>query len=324
MAEYKGIDVSRHQKTINWGEVKTSGIQFAMIRASYGKGFDKQFKSNLAGVQAAGLPFGLYHFLLADTPAEAEAEIDWLISQLGGVRPEYPIAIDMEEDPGNNYASLTKEEKTEIAKAALARVEYHGYYTALYTNLDWLAHKLDAAQLTAYDKWLAAWGSTRPTSYAHGIWQYTSKGTVSGISTNVDMDIAYQDYPAIIRAAGLNGWGQTDPEPAPEPASATYTVKPGDSFWGIAQSQMGDGGRYKELAAYNGMSPADTIYAGQVLKIPKDGAAPAQDTVYTVKAGDTLSGIAAKYGTTYQALAEYNGLSNPNVIYPGQTIKIPQ
>ena len=100
-------------------------------------------------------------------------------------------------------------------------------------------------------------------------------------------------------------------------------MKPGDSWWGIAQSQMGDGGRYKELAEYNGMSPADTIYAGQVLKIPKDGAAPAQDTVYTVKAGDTLSGIAAKYGTTYQALAEYNGISNPNLIYVGQKIRIP-
>lgn len=325
MAEYKGIDVSRHQETINWGKVKTSGIQFAMIRASYGKGFDKQFKSNLAGVQAAGLPFGLYHFLLADTPAEAEAEIDWLVSQLSGVKLEYPLALDMEEDPGNNYDTMGKDTLTAIAKAALARIEQHGYYAMLYTNQKWLVEKLHAEELKAYDVWLATWSSKRPTAYAHGIWQYTSKGTVSGISTNVDMDIAYKDYPAIIKAAGLNGWGDTTaPEPEPEPASATYTVKPGDSFWGIAQSQMGDGGRYKELAAYNGMSPADTIYAGQVLKIPKGGTAPAPDVLYTVKAGDSLSAIAARFGTTYQALAEYNGISNPNVIYPGQTIKIPQ
>lgn len=322
MAEIRGIDVSKWQYPVDWEKVKASGIRFVMLRASYGKGLDTRFKEHLAGVKAAGIPFGVYHFTTAVTPQEAEAEIDWLFEQLGDEKLEYPVAFDME-DEGDRYTGMTKAERTAIAAAALARIEQHGYYAMLYTNLDWLTYKLDAAALSAYDVWLAAWRKTRPASYAHGIWQYGG-GPVDGISGNVDLDIAYKDYPAIIKAAGLNGWGQADPEPAPEPAYTTYTVKPGDSFWGIAQSQLGDGSRYKELAEYNGMSPADTIYAGQVLKIPKDGAAPAQDTVYTVKAGDTLSGIAAKYGTTYQALAEYNGLSNPNVIYPGQTIKIPR
>lgn len=323
MAEYRGIDVSKWQYPVDWAKVKADGVQFVMLRASYGKGLDTRFKEHLAGVKAAGLPFGVYHFTTAATPAEAEAEIDWLFGQLKGEKLEYPVAFDME-DEGDRYTGMTKAERTAIAAAALARIEQHGYYAMLYTNLDWLTYKLDAAALSAYDVWLAAWRKTRPASYAHGIWQYGG-GPVDGIAENVDLDIAYQDYPAIIRAAGLNGWGDTTaPEPAPEPASATYTVKPGDSWWGIAQSQLGDGGRYKELAGYNSMNPADTIYAGQVLKIPKGGAAPAQDTVYTVKAGDTLSGIAAKYGTTYQALAQYNGISNPNVIYPGQTIKIPR
>ena len=319
MAEIRGIDVSKWQYPVDWEKVKASGIRFVMLRASYGKGLDTRFKEHLAGVKAAGIPFGVYHFTTAVTPQEAEAEIDWLFTQLNGEKLDYPVAFDME-DEGNRYTGMTKAERTAIAAAALARIEQHGYYAMLYTNLDWLTYKLDAAALSAYDVWLAAWRKTRPASYAHGIWQYGG-GPVDGIAGNVDLDIAYKDYPAIMKAAGLNGWGDDVPIPAPE--YKTYTVKAGDSFWGIAQSQMGDGSRYKELAEYNGMNPDDTIYAGQVLKIPKDGAAPAQDTVYTVKVGDTLSGIAAKYGTTYQALAQYNGISNPNVIYPGQTIKIP-
>ena len=328
MATYRGIDVSRWQGGIDWNKVKASGVQFAMLRAGYGKGLDAKFKDNLSGAKTAGLEVGIYHFTTATTPAEAEQEIDWLFEQLGDEKPEYPVAFDME-DEGDRYTGMTKAERTAVAAAALARIEQHGYYAMLYTNLDWLTYKLDAAALSAYDVWLAAWRKTRPASYAHGIWQYGG-GPIDGISGNVDLDIAYKDYPAIIKAAGLNGWGQADPEPAPEPTPepeptyTTYTVKPGDSWWGIAQSQMGSGQKCEELAAYNGATTKTTIYAGQVLKIPKDGVATAQDTVYTVKAGDTLSGIAARFGTTYQALAEYNGISNPNVIYPGQTIKIPQ
>ena len=326
MAEYKGIDVSKWQYPVDWDKVKADGVQFVMLRASYGKGLDTRFKEHLAGVKAAGIPFGVYHFTTAMTPQEAEAEIDWLMEQLKGEKPEYPVAFDME-DEGNRYTGMTKEQRTAIAAAGLARIEHHGYYAILYTNPNWLTYKLNAADLSAYDVWLAAWQKNRPTAYTHGIWQYGG-GPVDGITGNVDLDIAYKDYPDIIKAAGLNGWGKTEPtpKPIPAPAETTYTVQPGDSFWGIAQSQMGDGSRYKELAEYNGMNPDDTIYAGQVLKIPGSAVqpeTPKADATYTVKAGDTLSGIAAKYGTTYQTLAQYNGISNPSLIYVGQKIRIP-
>ena len=207
MATYRGIDVSRWQGGIDWNKVKASGVQFAMLRASYGKGLDAKFKDNLSGAKTAGLEVGIYHFTTATTPAEAEQEIDWLFEQLGDEKLEYPVAFDME-DEGDRYTGMTKAERTDIAAAALARIEQHGYYAMLYTNLDWLTYKLDAAALSAYDVWLAAWRKTRPASYAHGIWQYGG-GPVAGISGNVDLDIAYQDYPAIIKAAGLNGWGDT-------------------------------------------------------------------------------------------------------------------
>lgn len=108
-------------------------------------------------------------------------------------------------------------------------------------------------------------------------------------------------------------------------SDTVYTVKAGDTLSGIAAKY---GTTYQKLAAYNGISNPNKISVGQKIKIPGAGSsgstsAGGGDTVYTVKAGDTLSGIAAKYGTTYQTLASYNGISNPNKISVGQKIKIP-
>lgn len=104
-----------------------------------------------------------------------------------------------------------------------------------------------------------------------------------------------------------------------------YTVKSGDTLSGIAAKY---GTTYQALASYNGISNPNKISVGQKIKIPGAGSSGSAstgggDTVYTVKVGDTLSGIAAKYGVTYQTLASYNGISNPNKISVGQKIKIP-
>ena len=96
----------------------------------------------------------------------------------------------------------------------------------------------------------------------------------------------------------------------------TYTVKSGDTLSGIAEKY---GTTYQHLAQINGISNPNLIYPGQVIKINE---ATTNTTTYTVKSGDTLSGIAAMYGTTYQHLANINGISNPNLIYVGQVIKI--
>ena len=105
--------------------------------------------------------------------------------------------------------------------------------------------------------------------------------------------------------------------------SGTYTVKKGDTLSGIAARY---GTTYQALAAYNGIADPNKISVGQVIKIPGGSASAgtaAKPTTYKVKKGDTLSGIAARYGTTYQALAAYNGIADPNKISVGQTIKIP-
>lgn len=125
--------------------------------------------------------------------------------------------------------------------------------------------------------------------------------------------------------AGINSWiNKSDVEiisvssaPIQAPATSMYTVRSGDTLSSIAAKF---GTSYQALASLNGISNPNLIYVGQVLRV--SGSANAGSVYYTVRAGDNLSAIASRYGTSYQSIASLNGLANPNLIYAGQTLKI--
>lgn len=125
--------------------------------------------------------------------------------------------------------------------------------------------------------------------------------------------------------AGINSWiNKADVEiisvssaPIQAPATSTYTVQSGDTLSSIA-SKFGTS--YQALASLNGISNPNLIYVGQALRV--NGSASTGSVYYTVRAGDNLSAIASRYGTSYQSIASLNGLANPNLIYAGQTLKI--
>lgn len=110
---------------------------------------------------------------------------------------------------------------------------------------------------------------------------------------------------------------------APAPAQGggeTYTVVAGDTLSGIAQRYRTN---YQTLAALNGIADPNKIYPGQVLKVTGSAApVPAQAQTYTVKSGDTLSGIAAQFKTSWQRLQQLNGIADANRIYPGQVLRL--
>ena len=108
-------------------------------------------------------------------------------------------------------------------------------------------------------------------------------------------------------------------EPKPSNNDTVYTVVKGDTLSGIASRY---GTTYQKLAEYNGIANPNLIYVGQKIKIPNSGTSSNNPITYTVKKGDTLSGIASKYGTTYQKIAKDNNIANPNLIYPNQVLKI--
>lgn len=326
----KGIDVSEWQGKIDWNKVRAAGIKFAMIRAGYGSNnTDKQFVRNISECNRLGVPCGVYWFSYALNTEQAAREAQHCLATVKPYRVEYPVCFDLEYD-SIRYAkqkgvTIGRALATAFVEAFCGEVEKAGYYAMNYANKDYLRNMFDMAKLGRYDLWYAFWASTCDRKDA-GLWQYSSKGSVPGIRGNVDMNYALKDYPAIIRNAGLNGLGNSKPAPCPKPKptptpkpttqASTYTVKKGDTLSGIAA-------RHKttvaELVRLNGIKNPNLIYPGQILKL--SGVAPGP-IYYTVKKGDTLSGIAARYGTTYQKLAKTNNIKNPNLIYPGQKIRI--
>ena len=226
--DMKGIDVSVHNGNIDWNKVKADGIEFAILRAGFGrleKQKDEKFDQNYAGAKAAGIPVGAYWYSYAMDEDEARLEADVFLSVIKGKQFEMPVYFDLEE---KKQFDLGKEKVSAIMRAFLEKVEKAGYFVGLYGSASSLTtHTADDIK-THYTIWLAHWVDKTNYSGAYGIWQYSEKGKVDGISGNVDLDICYKDFPTIIKGKGLNGWGKANPTPAPtEPdtdVSVTVTI----------------------------------------------------------------------------------------------------
>lgn len=225
MSVYKGIDVSKWQGEINWSRVKNAGIQFVMMRSSFGWGEgqkDKFFEVNYAGAKKVGISVGAYHYSYATTTEEAVKEAELCYSIIKGKKFEYPIAYDMEE---NRVSALGKEKVSEIAKAFCEKMESYGYYVCIYANKYWLDNYFTDKIFEKYDIWLAQWSEKPTFEKAYGIWQKSSKGKVDGIETNVDLDESYKNYPSIMKYNGLNGYGSAEEtEPAKKGFNAGQKV----------------------------------------------------------------------------------------------------
>lgn len=272
MSGIKGIDVSKHNGSINWAAVKAAGYKFAMLRLGYGGDCrtqdDKTFLANVAGCERHGIDWGAYLYSYALNERDAQVEAQHALRVLQGLKPTYPIAFDMEDADGykNKKGNPSNEILVNICKTFLSTLEKKGYYVTLYASKSWLDNQLSSSKLDKYDKWVAQWGERCTYNKNFGMWQYTENETVSGIKGKVDANVSYKDYPNIIKSAGLNGW---------EKGSNQIKTQP-----------------------------------------------QTKEEYYTVKLGDTLGKIADKYNTDYKTLARINGIKNPNLIYPGQKLKV--
>lgn len=271
---YNGIDVSHHNGDIDWKKVKSSGIDFAMIRTGYGQRnssqIDRKFKQNIEGAIANNINVGVYHYSYATNSIQATDEAVFCLEILNGYQLTYPVCFDIED---NSIVKLDKRAKTDICLSFLYKIQESGYYSMLYANKNWLNNHLYSEEiLSKYDLWLAHYGIKTP-SFACGIWQHSETGKINGISGNVDLDISYRDYPIIIKNKGLNKlWNainiSTNNVEQSQPQIITYTVKKGDTLWSIATQYLQNGNRYQEIKELNNLK-TDNIYVGQVLKIKK-------------------------------------------------------
>ena len=202
----KGIDVSEHQGNINWSHVKADGIQFAIIRAGYGKELsqkDRQFENNYAGCKSNGIPCGVYWYSYATTVEDAKKEAQTCLKVIAGKTFEYPIYFDLEEP---DQFKLGKKACSDIVQAFCDEIEKAGYYAGLYCSTYYLTNYVSEIVRKRYAVWVAQYNDKCSYTGDYGIWQKSNEGNVYGISGDVDLDECYIDYPTAIKKAGLNGF----------------------------------------------------------------------------------------------------------------------
>lgn len=314
----KGMDISKHQGTINWQKVKDEGnVKFVMIRLGFGgdqkNQDDERFEEYVRGAESVGLPWGAYLYSYALDENNAKSEAQHTLRLLKGKHPSLPIAFDMEDADGykKKHGFPNVPTLVNICDTFLSTVKAAGYDVALYASKNWLEVYLNSRALDKYPKWVAQWNDRCEYGKPFVMWQYTNSGTVAGVNGRVDMNYYYKDL--------------AQPTPKPVPAkpkptqsSTVYVVKRGDTLSEIAAKFHTT---VSALTNANGIKNPNLIYVRQKIKLSGKATAPAH-TYYVVKSGDNLSKIAAKYNTSVTNLVKLNNIKNANLIYPGQKLKI--
>ena len=205
---YNGIDVSKYQGNIDWEAVRNDGVDFAIIRAGYGKFAsqeDPYFDQNMRNAKAAGIACGAYWFSYAESPSEAVQEAEVFAQVIEGYQFEYPLVFDIE---APQHTQMSKEEISAIITAFCTTMEEKGYYVSVYSYAYFLNNYIYQSVLEKYDIWVAHFNTDKP-SYSkspYGMWQYSDTGSIKGINANVDLDYSYRCYPNIMIQHGLNGY----------------------------------------------------------------------------------------------------------------------
>lgn len=297
----KGIDISSYQGTVNFQKIKNSEYQFVIIRLGYGDNIlsqdDKKLQYNLTKCMEYNIPYAFYLVSYAKNftgQESVDSEIEHTKRLIANTNP-FCIFYDMEV---NSIKYLGKNTLTNQAIKYCDYFKNQGYQVGIYANKDWYTNYLDYDKLKSknYKIWLAHYGVENP-SLECDIWQYTDKGEIEGIDANtVDLNIMYKNFLSNKKASSIEELVQE-----------------------VIEGKWGNGEERKNKLIRSGYSYEEI----QKKVNEKLSSNLSKEIEYQVKVGDTLSKIASLYHMTYQELASYNHLSNPNQIYPNQIIKIP-
>lgn len=217
MCQRFGIDISHWQGDFNFANAKNNeGVEFAIIKAGGGDAGlykDSRFEDNYRKCVECGLPKGSYFYGNAKSVADAKKEAEYFISILSGKKYEYPVFYDVE---GKMITDNDRATLTEIVKAFCEIMESAGYWVGIYSSESFFNSKMNDGKLTRYSHWVARWGKCKPAPNSGAetqMWQFG--GETNLIRSNkingqtCDQDYCYVDYPAKIKAAGLNGYAKS-------------------------------------------------------------------------------------------------------------------
>ncbi len=306
-----GIDVSEWQENINWDLVKTQ-IDFAILKLGNigdNRKFwtDPKFERNYNECMRLGIPVGVYLYCYSNEVENAQQAAREVVEYLKNKKIQLPVYIDMED---TEIAPEGKDKLTNICIGFNTIIEQSGRWAGVYANLNWFTNYLRNDVIRQkYTTWIAHPENANNLDKYKGqydMFQYSFKGKINGISGNIDMNYLYRDL--------INEIAGNTPQPTPEPQSAKKSKEEiADEViagrWGNGQDRVNN----LTNAGYDYNTIQDIV--NQKLGYQKE-------TIYVVQPGDTLSKIAAKFGTTYQEIARKNGITNPNLIFPNQKLKI--
>lgn len=346
----KVIDISEFQTINDWNEVKKNcdGVIIRLGYRGYGSGrivFDDKFKQNFDAVKRHNIPYSVYFTTQAINEAEGKEEAAFCINALNKAAVSFPIFVDSE-DANRGYGradggKLSKDQRTAILKAFCDTIKASGYKAGVYASCSWFYDRLNYKELANNFLWVAQYSNSEP-SIPWNAWQYTSNGLISGIYGTVD----------------VSKWNAaaTKPEPTAKKTNEQIADEVIAGKWGNGDERkkrlIAAGYNYNEVQAIvnkklakpakkSNEEIAKEVIAGKwgngderkkrltatgynydaIQDIINKSYANVAKT-YTVKAGDTLGEIAARYNTTVDALARKNNITNPNLIYVGQVIKL--
>lgn len=195
----KGVDISEFNGSVNFSTLKNAGVKYAIIRTGFGSDYpgqqDKRFSENVRKADAAGMPWGAYHYAYAKTRQGGIDEAKHCLRLLNGRKPLYGVWYDMEDN------STLGGDLLGAAQGFCDTMEAAGLYAGVYASLNWWNNYLTAPGFSQYDRWVAQYYSECQYKGSYGIWQYTSTWSIGG--KNFDGNWAYKDYPSIIKA--MNG-----------------------------------------------------------------------------------------------------------------------
>ena len=308
----KGIDVSKWQPA---GTVDFGPYDFVITKATEGIGYtDPECDKNYQKAKREGKLLGVYHFARPTAGNDPVVEADWFVNETLGYHHEAVLILDWEAENQWNVA---------WAKTWLDRVyERTGVKPMIYMSAS-VVNAYDWSPVVAgdYGLWIAGYPpqynvpnpatpSPDDMPYSIGAWPFWAIWQYSSSCGHLDLDISPMDATAWGKYAGKTG---ETPAPAPTPAPVKKSNE--EIADEVIAGKWGNG-----QERYDRLTTAGYDYAA-VQAIVNEKMKP-QYVTYTVRKGDTLSGIAKQFGTTYQKIAADNNIANPNYIVVGQQLKI--
>ena len=306
----KGIDISHHQRGIDLGAIDTD---FVICKATEGNGYtDEMCDTFYQKAKSLGKKLGVYHFARPDLGNSAEAEADWFVKETLGYHKEAILVLDWESGDLTNVS---------WAKAWLDRVyEKTGVKPIIYMSASVMSSADWSSVVNAdYGIWVANYGSNNGTAQEsvfdiyplkywsfYALWQYTSVGRLNGYNGNLDLNYFSGDSSAWDKYAGGS-------PSSSKPSNPVETKSTDDLAREVIAGKYGNGEDRKNALG----SRYDEVQArvNEILGIN-------QVEYYIVQSGDNLTKIANRYGTTVNQLVAWNNIANPNLIYPGQKLRV--